>query len=137
MKKFNSVMVIDDDDTSNFICEMLVRKSNISENLYLMKNGKEAIDFINENCRSTQNRNMEKMCPDLIFLDLNMPVMDGLEFLAEIYSNTAINIKQTKIYMLTSSENPEDINKVIKYNVQGYINKPMTDDKLVELLSTI
>lgn len=104
---------------------------------YRLKNGKEALDFIEENCEKYESDENIHLRPDLIFIDMNMPVMDGIEFLEEFYNNK--NLKKeyredTCIYMLTSSDNPIDKEKITKYNIRGYISKPMTTDKLISIV---
>jgi CheY-like chemotaxis protein len=135
MKKFNRILLIDDDATSNYISEKLIKRLNIACNTFSLKNGQEAIDFLEENydlpIESPEDQN------DLIFLDINMPVMDGLEFLEEFYNNKKLKkeyLNAISIYMLTSSDSPLDKEKIKKYNVKGYISKPMTEDKLIGIV---
>src|SRR6187402_323813 len=115
MKKFNCVMLVDDDETCNFITEKIITKLNISTHTKSMKNGQEALSFIEENYESSPDNDLSALCPDLILLDINMPVMDGLEFLEEFYNNKILEKKytdQTSIYVLTSSDNTVDLSKI-------------------------
>ena len=134
MKKFNFIMLVDDDETCNYITEKMIAKLDVSGHTMSLKNGKEAIDFIEEHCQTTDDG--FDMCPDVILLDINMPVMNGLEFLEEFYNHKNLQqyIGKINIYMLTSSDNPMDIEKIGKYRVKGYISKPMTPDKIMNIM---
>jgi CheY-like chemotaxis protein len=135
MKKFNCILLVDDDETCNFITEKIITKLSISGHTHVTKNGREAMSFIEENCEDTSNP-VTSVCPDLILLDLNMPVMDGIEFLEEFYANkNAKQVDDIDIYVLSSSDNMEDMKRVTKYKVKGYITKPMTADKLINIMS--
>jgi len=91
-------------------------------------NGEEALDFI--------KNNTEDIHPELILLDINMPVMDGFEFLQE-YNKVDFNGKlKPHIIMLTTSTNPTDVDKVKKSDITGYINKPLTESKIMEIIQT-
>jgi CheY-like chemotaxis protein len=131
MKKFNFIMLVDDDETCNYITEKMITKLDVSGHTMSLKNGKEAMNFIEEHCPDGF-----EMCPDVILLDINMPVMNGLEFLEEFFNNKTLQkyIDKINIYMLTSSDNPVDLEKIRQYGVKGYISKPMTPDKIMNLM---
>ncbi|HWZ22144.1 MAG TPA: response regulator [Cytophagaceae bacterium] len=130
MKKFNCILLVDDDETCNFITQKIITKLDISSHTYSTKNGREAMSFIEASSETVP------VCPDLILLDLNMPVMDGIEFLEEFYANKKIkHADDINIYVLSSSDNIKDMEKVMKYKVKGYITKPMTADKLINIAS--
>lgn len=130
MKKFKSILLVDDDDTSNFISEIIINKSSITETVNTVKNGSEALNFVSSHClKETCNED----CPNLIFLDLHMPVMDGFDFLNQLKEKMPNHGDYFKIYILSSSSNPMDIDKAKEYNIQGYIIKPLNIDKMKEL----
>ena len=117
---------MDDDKITNYINQRLIQKLNVTESVTALLNGKEAMDFIYD------NEQQNKPLPDLILLDINMPVMDGFEFV-----NSFKSIKSSgtvKIVMLTTSSNEKDIEKIsITHEISGYINKPLTEQKLQEV----
>lgn len=129
MKKLNCVLLIDDDNINNYLNERLIKKVNITEEVKIVLNGKEAIDYL-----SGINDGSGQMMPELILLDINMPVMDGFEFLQ------AFKLLETKdkdsviIVMLTTSTSPSDTKRLNDSGVAGYINKPLTEFKLKEVL---
>jgi CheY-like chemotaxis protein len=103
----------------------------VTENIYTHTGAKSAIEFL---------KNMEKLemadqvLPDVIFLDIDMPLMDGFQFLDEFEKLSNIAKKKCKIVMLTSSINPQDFNRSKKYeNVRLYLNKPLSHDSIVKL----
>lgn len=127
MKKINCVLLVDDDTINNFINERLLRKANITEEVKVALNGKEALDYLS-------SRSEDKGVPELILLDINMPVMDGFEFLDAFEKLDLKNKDNVVIVMLTTSTNPNDTQRLIKSGVAGYINKPLTEQKLLDIL---
>lgn len=127
--KYHKVMLVDDDKINNFINLKLIRKIGLSEDIVVANNGKEAIDFFNEKVIEQTD------LPDLILLDLNMPVMDGFEFLDEFEKSHYQNHKPL-IIVLTTSNNANDLEKVQGSKLAaGYINKPLTEENLINFLN--
>lgn len=112
----NRVLLIEDNEITNFISREVLKKEGFTE-VHEVLNGMEAYKFL------------EKDCPDIIFLDINMPVMDGWEFLKEKESKALC--KNVKIFVLTSSGHPDDKIKASSYtSVVEYFEKPLTKEKL-------
>lgn len=118
------VLLVDDDPISNFINRLVVEEVTSCE-VVIAENGQEAIDII-QNCSTQEDY------PELILLDLNMPVMDGHEFLNEF--EKVSEKPKVKIIVLTSSNAKTDVDKAQKKKIQGYVIKPLTSDKLQEVL---
>lgn len=129
--KYRTVMLIDDNEIDNLINQKMIEAATITKHIYTHTGAKSAIEFL---------RNIEKLevadqvLPDLIFLDIDMPLMDGFQFLDEFEKFGNVVKKKCKIIMLTSSINPQDFNKAKKYlNVKLYLNKPLSHESIVGL----
>jgi len=131
--KHHAVMLIDDNEIDNLINQKMIEAANISEHIFTHSGAKSAIEFL---------RNIEKLgkeaehvLPDVIFLDIDMPLMDGFQFLDEFDKLSEVTKEKCSIVMLTSSINPQDVNKSHKYScVKQYINKPLTQKNLEKLV---
>lgn len=120
--------IIDDDDIYIFGIKKLLQIRNLCEEIIVFNNGKEAIDYFNSNPDNL---------PNIILLDINMPVMNGWEFLRE-YSKIEEKLKEnTVVYMVSSSINPQDIDKAAKEpEVYKYLIKPINLDTLTQIFQT-
>lgn len=131
-KKFHNVMLIDDNEIDNLINQKMIEAAGIADNIFTHSGAKSAIEFL---------RNIEKIVktspnilPEVIFLDIDMPLMDGFQFLDQFEKLSPDTKNYCKIVMLTSSINPQDLNKSKTYNyVRKFLNKPLTQDSLKNL----
>jgi CheY-like chemotaxis protein len=128
-KKLNCVLLIDDDKATNFINERVIKKLDCTKRIVTVYNGAEALEFLS----IEENGNL--LQPDLIFLDINMPVMDGWELL-EHYRKLHENKKaKVVLLMLTTSLNPDDVKKANRIEeVKGFKNKPLTIEMMQDIL---
>ena len=125
-KKLNCVLLVDDNESDNFIHKRVLEKADIANHIETSINGKEALDFLITNGKSG-NKEGGLLLPDLIFLDINMPVMDGWEFLEEFDKLQDSQKGNAVFIMLTTSLNPADKSKaelIIGDNCFQY--KPLT-----------
>ena len=128
MKKVKSILLVDDDSTSNFMAQLLLEDLNVAEHISTTLNGQEALDYIQIHCTVDT-------CPNLILLDINMPVMNGFEFLEHFQQLPVSN--QIRVVMLTSSVYHKDMEKAKDYQINHYISKPLTTEKLQEIFSDL
>ncbi len=121
-----NLLVIDDDDINIFIIRKIVEKTGFAVNMIAKTNGQLAIDFLLE------NRENAEVFPHLMLIDINMPVLNGWEFI-EAYEKMDITQK-VDMYMLSSSVYENDIEKAKTYKiVKGFISKPLSIERLIEL----
>ncbi len=128
MKKFNTVMLVDDNDTDNYISQRIMELSGFSDKILTNNNGKAALEYLE------QHQNDVTKLPDIIFLDISMPIVDGYVFLYEFerYSQTVKD--KCKVAILTSSDNKQDIDRMSGNEfVFKYVIKPITEDVLNEI----
>jgi CheY-like chemotaxis protein len=129
-KKLGSVLLIDDDEDCNFFHERLFRKMNCVEKVYVAQDGEEALEFLRSTIEEAHT------CPSIIFLDINMPRMNGWDFLKE-YDKLDMKYKaKVVLIMLTTSLNPEDKARALSYKaVDGFENKYLTKESVEQLLA--
>ena len=133
MKPLDLILLIDDDETTNYLNHRLLTKMKVAHRIDVVTNGEEALSYLQEAC-STDDGDTTS-CPDLMFVDIKMPVMDGFEFLDE-YEKAALEMKKnTVVMMLTSSASFYDLERLKKYKeVERHVSKPLTEQDVRELL---
>lgn len=125
------VMLVDDDTISTFIYRKVIEKGGISEKgISTFLKGEDALEFLLSNLDNPEE------FPDLILLDINMPIMDGWGFLAEYSEKIWPKLsKRVVLCMLSSSVYKQDVDKAFSYSqVSDYVPKPLTSDSLAQLL---
>ena len=125
MKTLERIMLVDDDADTNFYNTIMLNRTNASNDIVVFQNGKDALLYLEK-----ENQNV-----DLIFLDINMPVMNGWQFLEQYGKLDASRRATIMVVMLTSSVNYDDKKKAEKLHlVNRYINKPLTPQIIKEIL---
>ena len=126
------VCVIDDDDIYQFLLKKELRHTKLVERINLFSDGRKALDFFKE------KKDDRDALPDVIFLDINMPIMNGWRFLDEFKSIRADLQKPITIYMVSSSFDDRDVKRSKEYSkVSDYIIKPVKRSNLVSVLESI
>ena len=127
-----TIWVIDDDPIYQIIINKIIQKSEAFSTVSTFKNGRIALDAFQ------QLLDNDTALPDIILLDINMPVMDGWEFMEELGLIKPKFMKQIVVYIVSSSIALEDKNKSKSYeNILGYLSKPVTVDDLISIASTV
>ena len=129
--RFQNVMLIDDNEIDNMINQKMIESAVVAQNIFVHSSAKSAIEFL-KNIERLEVA--DKILPDVIFLDIDMPLMDGFQFLDEFGRLGDGVQKKCKIVMLTSSLNPQDLARSKKYNaVKKYLNKPLSSESILGL----
>lgn len=120
------ILCVDDDPITLMLCKKIICKTSFSNEIITAQNGEEAIHYF-DTIKQTDSNNKTKKSPQLIFLDLNMPVMGGWEFL-ECFSHIDYSdFSTTKVVVLSSTIDPEDLKRAKKYPmVIDFLPKPIT-----------
>lgn len=130
-KQINKVMLIDDNEADNFLHKIIIEESNLAHSISIANDAYEAIDIIKESNTDSVDS------PDLIFLDINMPGINGWEFLDQISDILPQLSPQPIIIMLSTSQNPEDINRADQHpKIQEFHNKPLSSEILEHISQT-
>ncbi|TBX67516.1 response regulator [Flavobacterium silvisoli] len=126
--KTTHILLIDDNDIDNFITHHVISKAEIAEKITVKNSAIEALEYLR-----TIRDDFEQF-PDLIFLDVAMPLMDGFGFLNEIIKFPKLIENQCFVAMLTSSNNKDDIERAMQYSVvKKYFNKPLKIEMLADI----
>lgn len=121
-------MLVDDNDTDNFISKRIIEITKFANRVEVKNSGKSALDYLREN-----QDNVDEL-PNLIFLDINMPIVDGFVFLYEFEKFNDTIKDKCKVIILSSSDNKRDIDKIVNNNhVIKFITKPLTETALEEV----
>lgn len=129
MKKIETVCIIDDDPIFIYGTKRLMAEVDFCENVLVFENGQDAVDGLNSITASG-----EKL-PSFIFLDLNMPIMNGWEFLEDFVKIPNHNRNKVTIYIISSSVDPRDLERIKTYKVvNNYILKPISTEDLRSVL---
>jgi CheY-like chemotaxis protein len=126
MKK--KILLVDDDQVFHFIHIKVIEQSGFDCDIQTASNGSEALKVINE------YRSGVVSAPDIIFLDLNMPVMDGFEFIRVFQQMEIPHKEMVTIVILTSSMNSDDMKKAMSLGIQRYITKPLTEEDVSKIV---
>jgi CheY-like chemotaxis protein len=127
-----SIFLVDDDPTFIFLTKKLILNTKIAAKINEFSDGQQALDFL------TDNLEAQDQYPDLIFLDLSMPIVDGWDFLNEYLLIEKLINKKIKLFIVSSSISPHDIERAKNYKiVADFIIKPILKEKFLEIIENL
>lgn len=128
MKKFKKILLVDDDQLSSWTSMLMIEELDLAEEVVQAPNGQQAIDLL------IQADAEGRPAPDLILLDLEMPVMDGLEFIEHLPKKDYYRQLLNRIVMLTSSLNPYHERTAKAMGVKWYLHRPLCEKNIRPVL---
>ncbi len=127
-KTIKNLFIVDDDDVYVMLTKRTIKSTNQVEKTSVFENGLDAINFLKENAGNPD------LLPEIILLDLTMPIMDGWQFLDEFILLKPKIAHSIKIYIVSSSISPYDRSKALRMaEVSEFIIKPISSEKLLEI----
>jgi CheY-like chemotaxis protein len=132
IRKLPVIGIIDDNKIYQFMLTRIINNNNLAESIIAFSDGEKAIQYLTDNKATNEN------IPDIIFLDVNMPILDGWQFIEEYASIKNEIKKKVVIFMLSSSVNPIDIERASRINeISDYIIKPMKLEELKRIFANL
>jgi CheY-like chemotaxis protein len=131
MSRKQSIFIVDDDEVYKFIAKKIIEINELADNVLTFSDGEKAYNYI------TENKGKPDLLPDIILLDIKMPIMDGFLFIEEYVKLKHEINKEIAIYMVTSSVDPIDLERSKKYtDIKGFISKPISAEVLEKIFRT-
>ena len=125
-----NVLLIDDDQVFNLLNQKTIQHMGVANEIHIAMNGKEALELINDYYRGA------KIMPEIILLDLNMPIMDGFSFIEAFHKLSVPNKEKTLIIIVSSSQNEADIKRAEALGIHNYLSKPLLEEDLKAVLNS-
>lgn len=133
-KKLGCVILIDDSAPTNHLHQMVLEEYGLAEKIITFQWAEQALDFLKSNVNTPENQS-NYLKPDILFLDINMPRMNGWEFLEEYLKLPIEQRSRVMIFLLTTSLNEDDKNKAsLTPDLSGFYNKPLTKELLDDII---
>lgn len=126
MQKLPSILLIDDDSTTNFLNERMLERLAVADKLLIAESGEQALELLNHPDTVPP--------PSLILLDVNMPGLTGIEFLEQYQAQRQAQEQPTIVVMLTTTMDSQDLARINELHIDGLVSKPLTEEKIAQLL---
>lgn len=125
MSRYSNVLLVEDDPITIMVCDRIIKMSDFATNVVSCENGKYAIDHVKQLLEDGRE------FPEIIYLDINMPVMNGWDFLEEFEALTSRISELPRIFILSSTVDPEDYKRAKSFTaVDNFISKPLSKEFL-------
>ncbi len=133
----NKILCVDDDPITLMLCKKVIERTSFAQEIITAQNGEEAFQYFKNIIREINSGNVVDY-PKLVLLDLNMPIMNGWEFLDAYLENNFQEILTSKFIILSSTIDPDDVNKSKKYiMVYDFMSKPISTEMIENLKNKI
>jgi CheY-like chemotaxis protein len=133
MKKINCILLVEDNPADNYYHEIIIAEAGVCNHIKTALNGLEALAYLRKSTEQNQTESFPH--PDIIFLDINMPRMNGFEFLEEYKKLDGSMKSKVVISILTTSLNPEHQIKAMAFKVVNeFLTKPLSEEVLLEII---
>lgn len=123
-----NILLVDDDSIANFLIEKIVQSTGLARNIFKALNGREALQVFERHFSGSLP------VPEVVLLDLNMPIMNGFEFLQAYNNLEFVEKDHVLIILVTSSNNPSDIERAKQLGIKYYLTKPISADTIKGIL---
>jgi CheY-like chemotaxis protein len=134
MKKLNCILLVEDNEFINIYNQKIIEKMEITDQVIVIDDGREALDYLLK-AGKYKNTNGSHQHPDLIFLDINMPRMNGWEFIEEYLKTDHRDIRPSGIVILSTTPNPDDVKKYSAVKeILCFEKKPLTKEKIHSII---
>ncbi|MEM1220666.1 MAG: response regulator [Bacteroidota bacterium] len=128
-QKLDCIVLVDDDEPTNFIHKIIIEETNCCKEIIVCEDGRSALQTLQD--RYTRNLTL----PNIVFLDINMPGMNGWQFLDKYQVLDSMLRKEIVVVMLSTSKNPDDLRKANEHpSVASFCNKPLSEEMIFSLL---
>lgn len=128
MPQLSSILLVDDDETTNFLNRVIIERAGVTDQVLVAENGARALALL-DTCDQAH-----APYPALVLLDMNMPVMNGLEFLEALVQRPSAPLPPPVVVIFTTAVLPRDLARVQQLPVADVLDKPLTQAKLRNLL---
>lgn len=125
MQRISSILLIDDDSINNFLNERLLHNLAVADQLLIAETGEQALELL---------QTPGTLPPSLILLDVNMPGMNGLEFLEKYQAHRQAQPQTTVVIMLTTTMDSSELSRINELQIDGLVSKPLTEEKIASIL---
>ena len=129
MKRLHTILLVDDDAPTLFLNKLVIEDLDCTDRVLTAENGRQAIDML------TEKKDDGFLCPDLILLDINMPIINGWEFMDKYQTLSAKQKAKIVVVMLTTSLNPDDRSRAESIeDIKDFVSKPLDEITLKDII---